>query len=98
MSRIVTKADIRAEFEAKPEKYAGLSPRQQNSIVSRGQAAEAAIKVYNKGRRPHLRYVRGNGGAAKAQTAATRQSLVSQGIAVGQRGPLSKAALAALKG
>jgi hypothetical protein len=92
-----TKADIRADFEAKPSKYAGLSEREQHSIVSRGQASEAAIVVFNKGRKGHRRYVRGQGNVVKATRQATRSSLVEQGLA-GKRGPLSKAALAALKG
>jgi hypothetical protein len=92
-----TKADIRADFEKSPQKYSGLSERAQHSIVSRGQVAEDAIKVFNRGRKGHRRYVRGQGLAVKATTAAQRQRLVDAGLA-GKRGPLSKAALAALKG
>jgi hypothetical protein len=60
----------------------------------RGQLSEAVIAEYNKGKRGEKRYVRGNTNAAKAATAAQRQALREAGVAVGKRGPLSKAAVA----
>jgi hypothetical protein len=63
----------------------------------RGQLSEAHIAEYNKGKRADKRYVRGNTNVAKAQTQAQRQALRESGVTVGKRGPLSKAAQAALK-
>lgn len=96
MPNFSTKADIRAEFLANPTKYAGLSEKEQHSIVSRGQVAAKAIAVYNRGRKAHRRYVPGQGQTVKAQKAQVRADLVSRGLA-GKRGPLSKAAQSALK-
>ena len=93
-----TKAHVRDFFAANPTRQAKLSDRAQHSLVSRGQLAQEAIDEYNKGVKPSRQYVRGNGLAAKAAKASQRASLADQGIAVGKRGPLSKAALAALKG
>jgi len=69
-----------------------------NLPVQRGQLSEAHIAEYNKGKRGPKRYVRGNTNVAKAQTQAQRQALRESGVTVGKRGPLSKAAQAALKG
>jgi hypothetical protein len=86
-----TKADIKADFLAKPSKYAGLTDAQRHSIVSRGQVSGAAIAVFNKGRKGHRRYVRGQSGAVKATVQSQRAALVEAGL-TGKRGPLSKAA------
>ena len=90
-----TKADIRAEFVAKPEKYASLTVEQKHSIMSRGQVSGAAIKVYNRGKKAHRQYRPGQGGLVKSQRAAQRADLIARGLA-GQRGPLSKEAQQAL--
>jgi hypothetical protein len=95
LTNYATKADIRADFEAKPEKYAGLTDSQRHSIVSRGQVSHAAIKVFNKGRKGHRQYVPGQGGIKKGERAAQRADLISRGLA-GKRGPLSKEAQQAL--
>jgi hypothetical protein len=95
LTNYATKADIRADFEAKPEKYAHLTDAQRHSIVSRGQVAHAAIKVFNKGRKAHRQYVPGQGLTVKADRAAQRADLISRGLA-GKRGPLSKEAQQAL--
>lgn len=60
----------------------------------RGQLSQAHIDAYNKGKRGPKRYVRGNTNTAKAERAAHRQALREAGVAVGKRGPLSKAAVA----
>lgn len=95
LTNYATKADIRADFEAKPEKYSGLTDAQRHSIVSRGQVSHAAIKVFNKGRKGHRQYVPGQGGIKKGERAAQRADFVSRGL-TGKRGPLSKAAQQAL--
>lgn len=95
LTNYATKADIRADFLAKPEKYSGLSEKEQHSIVSRGQVAHKAIAVFNKGRKAHRKYVPGQGGVKKAERAAQRSDLIARGLA-GKRGPLSKGAQQAL--
>jgi hypothetical protein len=68
----------------------------------RGQLSEADIARYNKGKRADRRYVRGQSRAlvseAKAAAKAQREALRAAGVAVGERGPLPKAALAQTKG
>lgn len=90
-----TKADIRADFQAHPEKYAGLSEKEQHSIVSRGQVSGAAIKVFNRGKKAHRKYVPGQGAVAKKQRLDARKDLIARGLA-GKRGPLSQKAVDAL--
>lgn len=90
-----TKADIRAEFNAHPEKYSGLTEKQQASISSRGQVSHAAIAVFNRGKKAHRKYVPGQGGVKKSAVAAQRADLNARGL-TGKRGPLSKAAVQAL--
>lgn len=91
LTNFSTKADIRKDFESHPEKYADLTDGQKHSIVSRGQVAQAAIKVFNRGKKAHRVYKPGQGGVVKANRAAQRSDLVARGLA-GKRGPLSKAA------
>lgn len=95
LTNYATKADIRADFQAHPEKYASLSDKQRHSIESRGQVADAAITVFNRGKKAHRKYVRGQGLVKKGERAAQRADLISRGLA-GQRGPLSKVAQDAL--
>lgn len=91
LTNYATKADIAADFAAKPEKYAGLTDKQRHSIVSRGQVAHAAIAVFNRGRKAHRKYTPGQGAVKKSDRAAQRADLISRGLA-GKRGPLSKVA------
>lgn len=66
--------------------------------AQRGKLSQAVVDQYNKGKRANKRYVPGQGRRNKADAVATREALRAQGVAVGARGPLPKAALAQTKG
>lgn len=91
-----TKADIRADFNAKPEKYAHLTDQEKHSIVSRGRVSGNAAKVFNRGKKGYRQYKPGQGNVAKAERLAARARLADVGLA-GKRGPLSQAAKDALR-
>jgi len=95
LTNYATKGDIRADFEKSPEKYADLTEKERHSIVSRGQVAGSAIKVFNRGKKGHRQYKPGQGGVKKSERAAQRSDLIARGLA-GKRGPLSKDAQQAL--
>lgn len=75
--------------------------RREDGKMPRGRVHPLAQKDHNK-RRPSAQYVTGNTNAAKAaskaEAVALRAAAAEAGVSVGKRGPLSKAALAALKG
>lgn len=93
-----TAAQVRAFYAANPARAERLSEKAQHTLTSNGQMAHEVINDYNKGRKPERQYVVGGTKAAKARNEAAREALRSQGITVGARGPLSKAAQVALKG
>lgn len=95
LTNYATKADIKADFEKNPAKYSALSEKEQHSIVSRGQVAHSAIKVFNRGKKGYRQYKPGQGLVKKGERAAQRADLVARGLA-GKRGPLSKDAQQAL--
>lgn len=102
----VTAGDVRAYFNADPKRLASLSPEARKTVESvegkfpRGRLSPEAVALHNKRRK--VAYVSGATGAAvkaaKAAKAAQRDALREAGVEVNKRGPLSKAALAALKG
>lgn len=96
---VVTAREVREFFAADAKRFNSLSEAAQVTVAqgARGRLHPEAVKVHNQRRRTR-QYVTGASGAAKAATAAERQSLKDAGIAVGKRGPLSREALAALKG
>lgn len=98
MTNAVTAATVRDYFRAGAKRMGRLSPEAQATVKdgARGRLHAQAIKEFNSKRKPHRRYVLG---ATKAETARREQerlALRKAGVAVGQRGPLSKEARAAL--
>jgi hypothetical protein len=91
-----TAAQVRAFVSANPKMLDGLSPEARHTVNNRGRLHREVIKAYNKGVKPEKQYVLGASGRAVAAKAAQRAQAAEKGIAVGARGPLSKAALAAL--
>lgn len=95
----VTAADVREFFRADEKRLARLSPEAAATVRegARGRLHPEAIKVHNSRRRTR-QYVLGASGAAVAARKQARADLAAKGVAVGKRGPLSKEALAVLKG
>ena len=93
----VTAADVREYFRADEKRMSALSEQAQRTVQAgaRGKVSPEAIKKFNVKRRKDRRYVVGASSAVKAQAKAQRSALIEQGLA-GKRGPLSKAAKAAL--
>lgn len=100
MSVSVTAADVRSFYRASQSKFDALSPEAQRTVAAgaRGRLHPEAVKGFNKGRKSHRRYVLGASKAAVAAKAQARADLAAKGVVVGKRGPLSREALAALKG
>lgn len=92
-----TLAQVREFYRARPERVARLSERAQHTLAegARGRVPAEVVSDYNRGRKPERQYVVGVGVKAKAEAAEQRAALREQGLA-GTRGPLSKAAKAAL--
>lgn len=93
-------SDLRSFYRANPARLAKLSEAAQATVRegSRGRLHREAIADYNRGRKPERQYVLGATRRAKTAREAQRNSLREAGVTVGKRGPLSKAALASLKG
>lgn len=104
MSKTVTASDVRVYFQKDAKRLSALSDQAAHTVQpgARGQVHPDAIKAFNAKRRKDSRYVRGASGiartVAKSQAEAARKAAAEAGVTVGKRGPLSKAALAALKG
>jgi hypothetical protein len=83
-----TAASVRADAEARPERYAGLSDAAKHTLAkgARGRLHPDAIKAHNKGKRPNRRYVLGVGVQNKATAQAARAAYVAAGG--GKRGPM----------
>ncbi len=95
---VVTANEVRAYFRESPKaRMSKLSPEAQATVVegARGRLHPQAIKLHNSRRKTRM-YVAGATAAAKAAKAAQREELAKAGVSVGKRGPLSKAAKAAL--
>lgn len=99
-TNIVTAADVRNLFRTNDARMARLDETAQATVRkgARGRLHPQAIKEFNKGRKAHRRYVLGATKDAKAAQAALRDKAAQAGVTVGKRGPLSKEALAVLKG
>lgn len=100
---IVTAAEVRAFVNADAKRLAALSPEAQVTVAkgARGRLHPEVVALHNQRRRTR-QYVTGatKEATAKAEAAAKalREAAVQAGQPVGKRGPLSKAALDALKG
>ena len=96
---VVTAAMVRAYFQGSPERLAVLSPEAQKTVRegARGRLHPQAVKAFNSKRKAHRRYTLGNTTVATSTRKAQRADLMARGL-TGARGPLSKAAKAALKG
>lgn len=104
-ARTATAADVRAFFndpKAGPARVARFGLADDKSIRkgARGRLSPGAIKGYNTGKVAGRRYVTGNTGevaaAAKAAALDLRVKAFEADQSVGQRGPLSNAAKAAV--
>lgn len=93
----VLASTVRAYFLADEKRLARLTEAEQVSVKGRGTLAGGVVNKYNKGRKPERQYVTGATKANAEAVKAQRAALVDAGLA-GKRGPLSKAALASLKG
>lgn len=98
-STTVTAREVREFFRADAKRLASLSPEAAATVRegARGRLHPEAVKVHNSRRRTR-QYVLGASGAAKAARQQARIDLAAKGVQVGRRGPLSKEALAVLKG
>ena len=85
-----TAAQVRTAVLADAKAVKGLSAQAQANLRSRGRLSGEVKAVFNDGKRGVHRYVDGNSGTVKADTAARRESLRKAGHAVGARGPLPK--------
>ena len=95
----VLASTVRDYFQGNEARMARLTEAEQVSVRpgARGALHSGVVRKFNKGRKPERQYVQGATKAHSTATSAQRATLVAQGLA-GKRGPLSKAALAALKG
>lgn len=90
----VTAATVREFLTADPKRMERLPEVARKSVTgttdkgARGRLHPAAIKAYNKGRKPERQYVEGAGKAVKADAQALRAKAVAAGA--GKRGPLPK--------
>lgn len=98
MTVSVTAASVRSYFRAEAKRVDRLSPEAQATVAegARGRLHPQAIKEFNSKRKAHRRYVLGATKADVTAKAAAREALRAQGVAVGKRGPLPKAAKVAL--
>lgn len=96
----VTAATVREFFRADEKRMARLPEAAQVTVAkgARGRLHPEVIAEFNKRRKADRRYEVGASGAVVAERKAQRKALAESGVAVGKRGPLSKDALAALKG
>lgn len=90
-----TANQVRAAVKSDPRHASTLSDKALHNLNSRGRLGAEVVGFYNKGKVSGKRYVTGNTKAAKVEAQTTRANLREQGLA-GKRGPLSKAAKAAL--
>lgn len=95
-----TAAVVRDTFRSNEKRMARLSPEAQKTVApgARGRLHPEVIANFNRGRKPANRYELGATKASVDAKAAARAKAASAGVKVGKRGPLSKEALAALKG
>lgn len=96
----VTAAVVREFFRADEKRMARIPEAAQATVAkgARGRLHPEAISEFNKRRKADRRYVLGASTEAVKARQAQRKALTDAGVAVGKRGPLSKEALAALKG
>lgn len=96
---VVTAREVREFFRADEKRVSRLSPEAAATVAegARGRLHPEAVKVHNARRRTR-QYVLGASKAAVAKREAQREALRESGVPVGKRGPLSKDALARLKG
>lgn len=101
----VTAAALRSFFNADAKRLATLSPAARKTVefdsegrAPKGRIHAEAVKVHNQRRK--VQYVTGTTkeatNTAKAEAKAAREAALAAGVTVGKRGPLSKAAKAAL--
>lgn len=93
----VVAGTVRDYFRVDAKRMDRLSPEAQATVKpgARGRLHPQAIKAFNAKRKADRRYVLGATKVANTVKAEQRASLRAQGLA-GERGPLSKAAKAAL--
>lgn len=100
----VTASNVRDYFRSNQAKFDALPEAAQRTVQpgARGRLHADAVKAFNAKRAKNRRYVTGASKAVResqqAEAKALRQSALDAGLTVGKRGPLSKAALASLKG
>ena len=101
----VTTADLRAYFNADPKRLAALSPEARKTVEKDSEGRSPKGRVHPEARALHnqrrkVQYVEGATATAKAAqrdaAKALRASAAAAGVTVGKRGPLPKAALAAV--
>lgn len=101
----VTAAALRNFFNADAKRLAGLSPEARKTVefdsegrAPKGRIHAEAVKVHNQRRK--VQYVTGATKEAvtisKESAKSAREAAAKAGVTVGKRGPLSKAAKAAL--
>ena len=93
-----TAASVREFYRSNEKRMGRLSPEAQATLAegARGRLHPQVISDYNRGRKPERRYVLGATRKAGEARAAARAKAAEAGVPVGKRGPLSKAAKAAL--
>ena len=102
MSKSTTAADVRNFFRADAKRLARLSDDAAKTVRegARGRLHPEVISTYNKGRKADRHYVSGASTreaiASKGEAQNLRVAAAEAGLAVGVRGPLSKAAKEAL--
>lgn len=94
---VVTAREVREFFRSDAKRMGRLSAEAQATVRegARGRLHPQAVKEHNARRRTR-QYVLGATKEAQAAKAAQREAAAKAGIPVGKRGPLSKAAKAAL--
>ena len=100
----VTAAALRTFINADPKRLAALSPAARKTVEAvdgkfpKGRIHKEAVAFHNKRRK--VQYVTGATkeavAAAKDEAKGAREAAAQAGVTVGKRGPLSKAAKAAL--